>query len=353
MLDPLLARFVEAPDLAGAEQELHDLVERHAFPLAEAIVARKLRSFGTGETGFEQRDRHDVVSDALTTLVERLWRLREADAEPIEDFESYTAAVVHSACAHEIRRRHPERARLKNRLRYIFSTDPRLALWMSDDELVCGRATWRGRPLDRGAERTLAGRRIEEDWLSMARGRLSHAVVDLIDGCAGPTAFDRFVAAAAAGVIEPRAVADASFLKARAADQDQSIDQHRFLVQIWDEVGRLPLGQRLALLLNLRDPKGSGVLWLLPISGVATIHQIARVLDIPRDEFYELWRDIPLDDAAIARRLDCTRQQVINLRVSARKRLLNRVGRVFGSAGGAEVTRGNLVPFSPSLKDDV
>ena len=45
MLDPLLLRFVEAPDLACAEQELQDIVERHALPLAEAIVARKLRSF--------------------------------------------------------------------------------------------------------------------------------------------------------------------------------------------------------------------------------------------------------------------------------------------------------------------
>ena len=75
----------------------------------------------------------------MATLVERLWRARAGgETDPIENFERYTAAVVFSACAHQIRRQHPERARLKNRLRYVFSTDRRLALWMSDDDLVCG-----------------------------------------------------------------------------------------------------------------------------------------------------------------------------------------------------------------------
>ena len=352
MLDPLLVRFVEAPDLACAEQELQDLVERHALPLAEAIVARKLRAFTTGGTAFEMRDPHDVVADALTALVERLWRLRDGDADPIVSFESYTATVVRSACAHEIRRRHPQRARLKNRLRYIFSTDRRLALWTADDELVCGRAEWRGRPVERAAEQALARRQVEEDWLSMERDRLTRAIVGLVEGCAGPTGFEAFVASASARVVEPRGVVDASFVAStRAPDPEEAIDQRRLLAQIWDEVGTLPVRQRLALILNLRDPKGSGILWLLPIAGVATIREMARVLEIPPDEFFKLWREIPLDDAAIAARLGCTRQQVINLRVSARKRLLNRVGRVFGHAG--ERTGGNLLPFSTSLKGDL
>src|SRR5262245_10698486 len=127
MLDPLLLRFVQAPDLACAEQELHHLVEHHALPLAKAIVARKLRQFPAGKAGgFEIRDQDDVVSDVLTSLFERLWRLRDNDVEPIGNFESYAATVAYSACAHEIRRRYPQRARLKNRLRYVFSTDGRL-----------------------------------------------------------------------------------------------------------------------------------------------------------------------------------------------------------------------------------
>ena len=353
MLDPLLVAFVEAPDLASAERELDGLVDRHALPIAETIVARKLRSYSAGRGGFEARDQHDVVSDALTTLVERLWQLRDGNGEPIGDFEGYAATVVRSACAHEIRRRYPQRARLKNRLRYVFSTDPRLAMWMSDDELVCGRAAWRGRPSDPGAEQTIARGGIEDDWLSLERGRLTRAVVDLVDAGGGPAAFEFFVATAGERVVEPREVSEASFpAQARARAQDEVLHQRRFLAQIWEEVGRLPLRQRVALLLNLRDPNGAGILWLLPIANVATIQQIARVLEIPRDEFFGLWRDIPLDDAAIAGRLGCTRQQVINLRLSARKRLFNRVKRIFDSDAATTPARGNVSSFSTSLKED-
>lgn len=338
MLDPVLLRFVEAPDLASAEQELHDLIERHALPLANAIVVRKLRQFRTSRAGgVDARDRDDVVGDVLTALVERLWRSR-AGAEPIENFERYTASVAYSACAHEIRRRFPERARLKSRLRYVFSTDRRLALWTSDDELVCGRAEWSGRPVDRGAEQTIADADVDGDWLTMDQRRLVQAVVALVDRCAGPTAFETLVACAASRLVEPHEVADASPLAtAPAAPQDHALDQRRFLERVWDEIATLPVRQRIALLLNLRDSNGSGILWLLPIAGIATIRQIARLLEIPAPEFFELWRHIPLDDAAIAGRLGCTRQQVINLRVSARKRLMNRVGRT-------------LAPASPSPK---
>jgi hypothetical protein len=237
----------------------------------------------------------------------------------------------------------------------MFSSDRRLALWMSDDdELVCGRAEWRGRAIEQVAQQTLAGGCIEQDCLSMDRPRLTRAVLDLVDKCGGPTRFDTLVAAAAAHVVEPREVVDASLLaEVSATDQDRALDQRRFLVRIWEEVSRLPVRQRLALLLNLRDPKGSGILWLLPIAGVATIQQIARVLEIPLDEFLELWREIPLDDATIAARLGCTRQQVINFRVSARKRLLNRVGRAFDSEKPGQAGRGNLLRFSTSLKGDV
>lgn len=118
---------------------------------------------------------------------------------------------------------------------------------------------------------------------------------------------------------------------------------------MWDEVGKLPLRQRIALLLNLRDVTGAGMLWLLPAVGVATIRQIAPVLEIHDDELARLWRDIPLDGATISRRLGCTRQQVINLRMAARKRLAYRVG---PSAVTGSRTKVNLAAFSVSLNGD-
>src|SRR6185369_8303674 len=96
---------------------------------------------------------------------------------------------------------------------------------------------------------------------------------------------------------------------------------------------------------------GAGMLWLLPVLGVATLREIARVLEIPDGEFASLWRQIPLDDAAIAERLACTRQQVINLRMSARKRLRNHAGDLIDVISSLRGSQGNLVRLSASLKN--
>jgi len=55
------------------------------------------------------------------------------------------------------------------------------------------------------------------------------------------------------------------------------------------------------------------------------MNQIAEVLEMLPEKFAELWNDLPIDDAAIAQRLGITRQQVINLRKSARERLGRRM----------------------------
>ena len=69
---------------------------------------------------------------------------------------------------------------------------------------------------------------------------------------------------------------------------------------------------------------------LLPLTGIASIRQIAEAVAIPAEEFARLWNDLPLDDAALALRLGVTRQQVINLRKSARARLARRMTAVEG-----------------------
>jgi len=53
---------------------------------------------------------------------------------------------------------------------------------------------------------------------------------------------------------------------------------------------------------------------------------MAKALEMPVEQLAALWRDLPLDDRALAVRLNATRQQVINLRASARRRLARRMG---------------------------
>jgi hypothetical protein len=67
------------------------------------------------------------------------------------------------------------------------------------------------------------------------------------------------------------------------------------------------------------------VITLLPATGAATFEQIALALEIPVAEFEQLWAQLPLDDLYLADYLGATRQQVINLRKTARERLLKRM----------------------------
>ena len=111
-----------------------------------------------------------------------------------------------------------------------------------------------------------------------------------------------------------------------AAELNTALDQRLRLKRLWAEICQLPLRQRAALLLNLRDAQGRGVITLLPLTRIATIRQIAEALAMTAEQLAAVWSDLPFEDAAIARSLGITRQQVINLRKSARERLARRTG---------------------------
>jgi hypothetical protein len=104
--------------------------------------------------------------------------------------------------------------------------------------------------------------------------------------------------------------------------------QGTYLERLWFEICRLPSKQRTALLLNLRDAEGRDAITSFPATGTANISQIATAIEMPVEELAALWNKLPLDDTRIAERLKLSRQQVINLRKSARERLSYRMKRV-------------------------
>jgi len=110
-----------------------------------------------------------------------------------------------------------------------------------------------------------------------------------------------------------------------APDAAAVLLQRTSLARLWEEIRQLPPRQAAALMLNLRDDQGRNALILLPLTGIATLRDIARILDMPPERFAEIWSSLPLEDSAIAEILDVTRQQVINLRKSARERLARRM----------------------------
>ena len=105
------------------------------------------------------------------------------------------------------------------------------------------------------------------------------------------------------------------------------VERRMYLTALWKEICELRPLQRAALLLNLREASGHDMLPLFILGGVASLSEIAAALNMHVQDLAEMWECLPLDDATLAQRMGITRQQVINLRKSARERLARRMRR--------------------------
>ncbi len=110
-----------------------------------------------------------------------------------------------------------------------------------------------------------------------------------------------------------------------APDAALAFERRTYLVRLWEEIRELPSRQAAALLLNLRDGQGRNAAALLPLTGIATLREMAAAVGLPPEKLAELWNRLPLEDTGLAEILGVTRQQVINLRKSARERLARRM----------------------------
>jgi RNA polymerase sigma factor (sigma-70 family) len=323
-----LGSYTKCDETAASEQLLQDLVAT-ARPTIERVVRRRL-AFSTSA---EAQDRDDVCGDVVLEVLRRLRALRDGETATIESFSGYVAAAADHACDEYLRRKYPQRRRLKNKLRYLLSSEPRFALWertgSESSEWLCGLRIWQFR----GEQRIILTPEALQavDGVS-GSGRSRQDAVAMLAGTfnflQGPILLEELVGIVAKlwGISDHSMPIDPErAVGAVAPTQESSLVQRRDLERLWNEVRELPVPQRVALLLNLRGNEGDSPILFLPVIGVAGIRQIAEVLGIPAEEFSDLWGQLPLDDQAIAGRLGVTRQQVINLRKSARERLRRRM----------------------------
>jgi DNA-directed RNA polymerase specialized sigma24 family protein len=316
-LDAVVRDYLQAEDSAIAEELLEELVFEGAQPLVEKIVAGKL-----GHSADTAQDVDDVCAEAILAILGKLEDWKVGGAEPESSFHGYVAVTSYHACDNYFRHRFPQRHRLKNRLRYLLKPERGFDLWRDESgEWVCGWAGWRN-----------SGLRTSRDSLSQTLlAALPEAPVPflgaLFDRVGRPMEFDEVVTVAALswGIQDQRVSLESAGYE---APQAQDPEAWRSCAQrAWEEIRILPRTQRVALLLNLRGEGDGSAVELFPLTGVASTAELAAVLEIPVLEFAEIWKRLPLGDAEIANRLGVTRQQVINLRASARRRLERRMGK--------------------------
>jgi DNA-directed RNA polymerase specialized sigma24 family protein len=309
--------------------------------LVREITRSKLHAFrfGSGPSPVQEAD--DVCGEVVLQLLSRLRDLRNDPRDnTIANFRSYVAAVAYNSCTESLRRKYPERHRLRNRLRYLLSHDPSFALWEGPQgSLLCGLAEWKDNafPTQQAGGPEFAQTVHDKPNLRQLPPR---ALLDVLFSLSGrPLALDELVGLTA----NIWAIDDLH--RVENNDQDEGevwdrlpdsrvnvavhVERRMHLTALWKEICELRPLQRAALLLNLHDPSGQDMLPLLVLTGVARFSEIASSLDMTMPEFTELWDDLPLDDATIAQRMKLTRQQVINLRKSARERLARRMARLW------------------------
>src|SRR6266567_3509010 len=139
-VDDLLKRYVECNDADRAEALLGDLIVEHAQPGIRKVVRYKLAFQGQ----WESQDIDDVAGEVVLELIGRLRSMREGGpADAIGSFAGYTAVAAYHACNEYLRRKYPNRHRLKTRLRYLLSTEGKFAVWEgSTGDCVCGFVKW-------------------------------------------------------------------------------------------------------------------------------------------------------------------------------------------------------------------
>ena len=327
--DTLLQEYAQCTNPERADCLLETLVVEHAQPAVRKIVRYKLAFQGASEA----QDVEDVSSEVLVELISRLRAMK--DVSPVDSigaFSGYTAVAAYHACNEYLRRKYPNRHRLKTRLRYLLTTEKSLSIWEDQNaEWMCGFGAWQSQRKPAVSSERLAHWR--DELQEVPRGRAQHPA-ELVKGIltrfGGPVVFDDLVGIVAEiwGVEDPPPAPEtaARELESGESDPDVRIDLQRWMAELWAQIVELPQPQRLALLLNLRAAGGGAALALLPVTGVVGVRQIAEVLGIPVGEFAALWNLLPLDDLQIAQRMGVTRQRVINLRKSARERLTRRMG---------------------------
>jgi len=341
--DFLLQTFAETTDATESERVLSALLSDHAEPVVSKIIRYKTR--GAIEDGEE------IYSEVMLQLVGRLQRLRaEENKRAIEDFNSYVAVTTYNACDRFLSRKYPNRRRLKNGLRYLLTHREGFALWQDERQnYVGGFHRWQF-GTNNGADSGLRIQQLRENSRAFAEDikpekfwseqkNAYELLTAIFRWTNAPVEIDLLTSVAAEWwnitdeTVEIDRINIGSEGEERANFQladtrpDASVETERrvYLQKLWVEISDLPTRQRAAILLNLKDENGRGTIDLWLIVGAANVEQIAAVLEMSVEQFSQLWNDLPLDDNRIAAYLNLTRQQVINLRKSARERLARRM----------------------------
>jgi DNA-directed RNA polymerase specialized sigma24 family protein len=343
--DPALEPFLEAEDESEARQALARLISEEVNPLVKQIVSYKLRACAGRENHRSHNDVEDLCSETLVNLLARLSEIRRSRRaqDGIRNFRGYVAVTAYRACYEYLRRKYPQRHSLKNKLRYLLTHQPGFALWETEEgEWMAGLAVWSSRAST--GSQVVSTQSLGEDsrafehksatQTAASSGNLKELVTFVFERAGRAIELDELVGIVAEAWKIKDHPANNETDNERAtleniADErqhtDREVDRRIYLERLWVEISRMSQSHCAALLLNLKDAHGACAIDLFLITGVASFKQLADALGQTEEWLATIWNHLPVDDLTIAEHLGLNRQQVINLRKSARQRLAKRM----------------------------
>jgi DNA-directed RNA polymerase specialized sigma24 family protein len=342
--DELYESFLQASDEAESQGLMARLIADCADPVIKEIIGYKLRA--SFDSALDAQETEDVYNNVVLSLLTRLRAVKlNSENHSINNFRSYVATITYHACSNHLREKYPQRHILKNRLRYFLTHEAGFALWEGQDrQWLCGFTRWQASSQSAvGSYQRQALRDHPNGILSASllvedlhRTKLKELLTAIFEHLKGPIEIDELVklVAEVCGIQDRATSAErneetsgnlSELLPDTRTDVELELEQRSYLKKLWSEVCELPEKQRAALLLNLKDAQGGSGLALFPLTGTTNFGQLAQALLMSIEELSGLWSELPLDDLRIAARLGLTRQQVINLRKSARERLARRL----------------------------
>jgi hypothetical protein len=324
-----LANEVFHQYLVSTEAEQEEWLARLVVDFAQPLVTRVIRRRLSGSRSISAEDVEDVCSEALASLVPRLRVLRgDPAAVDVADFESYVAGLASHVAFQFFARRFPEKSRLRNRIRYVLTTDPRFRISKADEGTPLCSLARRGDHCAVVPDSSIEAVRLTLSARSLPVSRLPDLLFAVLSEIPGAVEIGDLTSLMAdlLGVDDRADLVEnmAERLADPRAAHSHRVELRDSLRVLWGEITQLPLTQRAALLLNLRSSMGA-CLWLLIELRVVAFRDLAACLGLTGESLAAIWNRLPLEDSEIATRLGLKRQQVINMRSAARQRLGRRM----------------------------
>ncbi len=356
-----------------AQRKSVEALLEEAQETIEGIIRKKFRvTLNLSDGRYENQNAIELRQEVFTLLLEKLIEQETApEGEHIRSVRDYAAVLTYHRCAQLRRSQNKGWHSLKNKVRYFIGKRASYSVWEDENgDLFCGFVSQKNRPPARDLAAKLEKfyedpRHIlpphltakdlrnlkENDWEELLESifkQLESAVEldELVSLIADAFGIQDDIQRAEKRTDDEGHEPPALDLPDTGLTPEGEAIQRQYLEKFWQEIGRLGRHERIAYLLNFRDADGD--IELFAWKGIAGIEQIGEVLNITDEQFARVWAGlplneetraqvqtttdyqikfavlygyIPLEDLLIANLLGGARQQVINLRKGARKKL--------------------------------